>query len=126
MEIPNYDSDRDGDLKFKQLYSYMPSDTFLVLICGNSGSGKTNLLYHVLMKPLTHYVEIYLYAKKLEQEKYQKLIRKMREMSKQVGYEILNESNDKITPVSEMDYGDNQKVVIFDDYVRENKPETVN
>ena len=31
--------------------------------------------------------------------------------------EILHVSNDEITPVSEMDYEDNQKLVIFDDYV---------
>ena len=35
-----------------------------MLICGNSGSGKTNLLFHMLIKPLLHYDEIYLYAKK--------------------------------------------------------------
>ena len=52
MEIPNYDSDSDGEKKYKQLYSHMPSDTFRMLICGNSGCGKTNLLYHMLMKPL--------------------------------------------------------------------------
>lgn len=43
----------------------------------------------------------------------------MREMSKQVDYDILNVSNDKIIPFDEMDYDDNQKVVIFDDYVWE-------
>ena len=94
-----------------QLFSYMPRDTFRMLICGNSGSGKTNLLYYKLMKPLIHYDEIYLYAKNLEQEKYQKLMRKMRVMSKRVGYDILNASNDKITPVSEMDYEDIKKVL---------------
>ena len=38
-----------------------------------------------------------------------------------MGYEILNVSNDKIIPVSEMDYEDNQKLVIFYDYVCEKK-----
>ena len=69
MEIPNYDS--DGEKKYKQLYSYMASDTFRMLICGNSGCGKTNLLYHMLMKPLLQFDEYYLYAKNLEQKKYQ-------------------------------------------------------
>ena len=87
MEIPNYYSYSDGEKKYKQLYPQMPSDTFRMLICGNSGSGKTNLLYHMLMKPLLQFDEIYLYAKNLEQEKYQKLIRKMREMSRQVDQE---------------------------------------
>ena len=38
-------------------------------------------------------------------------MRKMSEMSRQVGYDILNMSNDKINP--EMDYKENQKVVMF-------------
>ena len=44
-------------------------------------------------------------------------MQKMRELNSKVGYEILHVSNDEITPVSEMDYEDNQKLVIFDDYV---------
>ena len=51
-----------------------------------------------------------------EQDKYQKLIQKMRELSSKLGYEILHVSSDEITPVTEMDYEDNQKLVIFDDY----------
>ena len=118
MEIPNYDSSGEAaDKKFKQLRPFMPSDTFRMLICGNSGSGKTNLLYHMLIKPLLHYDEIYLYARNLEQDKYKRLIQKMRELSHNIGYEILNVSNDEITPVTEMDQADNQKLVIFDDYV---------
>ena len=111
MEIPNYDSVDNSDKKFKQLFPFMPSDTFRMLICGNSGSGKTNLLYHMLMKPLLYY------ARNLEQDKYKRLIQKMRELTHKLGYEILNVSNDEITPVTEMDYVDNQKLVIFDDYV---------
>ena len=117
MEIPNYDSVNDPDKKYKQLFPYMPADTFRMLICGNSGSVKTNLLYHMLITPLLYYDEIYLYARNLEQDKYQKLIQTMREFSSQLGCEILHVSNDEITPVTEMDYDDNQKLVIFDDYV---------
>ena len=122
MEIPNYDSTGEAsDKKFKQLYPYMPSDTFRMLICVNSGSGKTNLLYHMLMKPLLYYDEIYLYARNLEQDKYKRLIEKMRGLSHKLGYEILNVSTDEITPVTETDYADNQKLVIFDDYVCDKK-----
>ena len=117
MKIPNYDSDGDSDKKFKQLYPYMPSDTFRMLICGNSGSGKTNLLNHMLIKPLLYYDELYLYARNLEQQNCKKLIQKMRELSHKLGYDILHVSNDEIIPISEMDYEDNQKLVIFDDYV---------
>ena len=118
MEIPNYDSTgEDANKKFRQPYHYMPSDTFRMLICGSSGSGKTNLLYHMLTVPLLWYDEIYLYARNLEQDKYKKLIKKIRKISCEVGYDILNVSNDEITPVAEMDNVDNQKLVIFDDYV---------
>ena len=86
MEIPNYDSIDNIDKKFKQIFPFMPSDTFRMLICGNSGSGKTNLLYHMLMKPLLYYDEIYLYARNLEQDKYKRLIQKMRELSHKLNY----------------------------------------
>ena len=102
---------------FKQRYSYMPNDTFRILICGNSGSGKTNLLYHMIIEPLLYFDEIYLYAKNLDQEKYQYLMNKMNEMSRKVGYDMMNVSNDKVIPINDIDYEDNQKLVIFDDYV---------
>ena len=118
MEIPNYDSDTKNK-KFKQLLPFMPKDTFRMLICGNSGSGKTNILYHMLIEPLLYFDEIYLYAKNFDQEKYQNLMIKMNEMSRTVGYDIMNASNDRIIPINDIDYEDNQKLVIFDDYVCE-------
>ena len=42
----------------------MPDDTFRMLICGGSGSGKTNLLYHMLTEPLVFYDQIPLICKK--------------------------------------------------------------
>ena len=118
MEIPNYDVDIKNK-KFKQLHAFLPNDTFRMLICGNSGSGKTNLLFHMLIAPLLHYDEIYLYAKNLEQEKYQNLMNKMNEVSKAVDYDIMTVRNDEIIPINDLDYEDKQKIVIFDDYVCE-------
>ena len=118
MEIPNYDVDIKNK-KFKQLYSFMPNDTFRMLICGNSGSGKTDLLYHMLIQPLLYYEEIHLYAKNLEQEKYQNLINNMNHISGQTGYDIMTISNDAIIPIKDLGYEDNQKLIIFDDYVCE-------
>ena len=118
MEIPNYDVGTKNK-NFKQRYSFMPNDTFRMLICGNSGSGKTNLLYHMLIEPLLYYDEIHLYAKNLEQEKYQNLINKMNHMSSQTGYDVMNVSNDAIIPINNLSYEDNQKNIIFDDYVCE-------
>ena len=119
MEIPNYDTNTKNK-KFKQCYSFMPNDTFRMLICGNSGSGKTNLLYHMLIEPLIYYDKIYLYAKNLEQEKYQNLMNEMNEASNGgVGYKIMEVSNDEILPITHIPYEDNQKIIIFDDYVCE-------
>ena len=118
MEIPNYDGDTKNK-KFRQRYSFIPNDTFRMLICGNSGSGKTNLLYHMLIEPLLYYDEIYLYAKNLDQEKYENLMNKMNEISKETGYDVMTVSNDKIIPINHLDYEDNQKLIMFDDYVCE-------
>ena len=119
MEIPNYDS-AIKNKKFKQLYSFMPNDTFRLLLCGASGTGKTNLLFHMLIQPLIYYDKIYLYAKNLEQEKYQNLFNEMNEASsEEAGYNVMEVSNDAITPINHLGYEDNKKIIIFDDYVCE-------
>ena len=118
MEIPNCDVDIKNK-KFKQLYSFMPNDCYRMLLCGGSGTGKTNTLFHMLIVPLIYYDEIHLYAKNLEQEKYRNLINEMNEISVQTGYDIMTVSNDKIIPIKDLGYEDNQKLIIFDDYVCE-------
>ena len=83
MEIPNYDSDEKSKNGFKQLYRFMPKNTLRMLLAGNSGSGKTNLLSHILQHPLIYYDQIHLYAKNLDQDKYIDLIDKMNGISEQ-------------------------------------------
>ena len=117
MEIPNYDSNIDKTNSYKQLYQYMPDDTFRMLICGNSGSGKTTMLYHMLMKPLLFYDQIHLYGKNLEQQKYQDMISTFDDISHSVGYNVLVCSNDDIVPVENLMDNTAQKIVIFDDFV---------
>ena len=121
MNIPNYDAIFKKGKKFKQAKDceFMPDDIFRMLICGNSGCGKTNLLYHMLIKPMLYYDKIFLYAKNLQQEKYQNLMEVMDELSGKAGYDIMEVSNDKIIPINDLGYEDNQKLVIFDDYVCE-------
>jgi len=58
MEIPNYDSGKSQNENFKQTYLYMPKDTFRLLLCGGSGSGKRNLLCHMLLSPLIYFDQI--------------------------------------------------------------------
>ena len=108
MEIPNYDSGEKSNNGFKRLYGYMPKNTFRMLLAGNSGSGKTNLLSHILQCPLIYYDQIHLYAKNLDQDKYVNLIDKMNGISEQVGYPVLITSNDEITPVDQLQDTDMQ------------------
>ena len=75
MDIPNYDS-RKKNNNFKRFFHCMPQDTFRMLICCNTCCGKTNLLVHMLMKPLSYHDKIHLNAKNLEQEKYQNMLNK--------------------------------------------------
>lgn len=122
MRIPNYDAGDDVVSNFRQLYDFMPDRCFRMLICGPSGSGKTNTLMHMIYN-LLYFDKIYLYAKNLEQTKYQNLMNKLKPISKEAGYDVIEASNDKIIPVENLD-SDSQKIVIFDDYVceRNQKP----
>ena len=100
----------------------MPSDTFRMLICGPSGCGKTNVLMHMLYN-LLYYDKIYLFSKNLEQPKYRQLLETFRPISEEVGYDVIEESNGDVVPLESLD-NDNQKIVIFDDFVceRNQKP----
>ena len=122
MKIPNYDSTCKSDSNFKRLLPYMPSNTFRMLICGPSGCGKTNVLMHMLYN-LLYYDKIYLFSKNLEQPKYRRLLETFEPISEEVGYDVIEESNGDVVPLESLD-NDNQKIVIFDDFVceRNQKP----
>ena len=93
-----------------------------MLICGPRGCGKTNTLMHMLHQ-LLHYDKIYLFSKNLEQPKYQELLKTFQPISEEVGYQVIQTSNDEIPFLDELN-DDNQKLVVFDDFVceRNQKP----
>ena len=117
MRIPNYDCEDDMASNFRQLYDFMPNQCFRMLVCGPSSSGKTNTLMHMIYN-LLYYDKVYLYAKNLDQSKYQNLMDMFQPISKEAGYDVIEASNDQIIPVSDLN-DDNQKLVIFDDFVCE-------
>ena len=94
----------------------MPDKPFRMLICGPSAAGKTNLLTNILLKPLIQYDKIYLYAKFLEQPKYQYLRDRLEEVSRKVGYDVMECSNGEVAPLDELPSG-NQKLFVFDDFL---------
>ena len=117
MKIPNYDPSLTAKSNYKQGHPCMPADTFRMLICGPSNSGKTNILLHMLYKLLA-YDKIYLSAKNLHQDKYQYMIDDFdTRVNPVTGYNVIEGANDVI-PLEVLPT-DNQKIVIFDDMVCE-------
>ena len=102
MRIPNYDAEEDTVSNFKQLYDFMPRKCFRMLICGPSGSGKTNTLMHMIYNML-YFDKVYLYAKNLEQSKYQNLMKEFQPISNEVGYDVIEARNDEIIPVENLE-----------------------
>ena len=111
MEIPNYDCKDDSIKNDKQLHKFMPDRCFRMLICGPVGSGKTNVLLHMIYR-LLYYDKIFLYAINLEQSKYPHFLKPFPPISDEVGYPIIEASKDPIMQVSELD-DDNQKMMPF-------------
>ena len=87
--------------------------------CDPSGSGKTNALVHMLLKPLIYYDKIYLYAKNIFQEKYHLLANELNKLAKKnkINFQLIKYMN--ILKIKDVDNLENklQKVVIFDDYI---------
>ena len=124
MRFINYDVDGDMVTNYRQKYPFMPDQNFRMLICGPSGSGKTNLLLDMIFR-LLYFDKVYLYAKNLDQSKYQFLLRKFDSINEEAGYEVISISPDEILPVSELE-DDSQKIIIFDDFVCEKNQNPLN
>ena len=99
--MPNYDVEDDAVSNFIQLYDFMPHQCFRMLVCGPSGSGKTNTLTHMIYN-LLYFDKIYLYAKNLEQSKYQNLMDVLQPISDDVGYDVIEARDDDIIPVEDI------------------------
>ena len=83
MKTLNYDvGDKQSD--YKQKAPFMPDRRFRMLVCDPSGLGKTN--FHLdMIYSLLYYDKIYVYAKNLQQSKYQHLINLFESNSKESG-----------------------------------------
>ena len=76
-----------------------------------------------MLHQLLYYDKIYLFSKNLEQPKYRELLKTSQPISEEVGYQVIQTSNDEIPSLDRLN-DDNQKKVIFDDFVceRNQKP----
>ena len=52
------------------------------------GSGKAKALVHMLLNPLIYYDKVYLYAKNIDQEKYQLLSNELNKEAKKIKFTI--------------------------------------
>ena len=123
MKLKNYDP---GSSKsdYVQGHPCLPDDFFCMLICGPSNSGKTNILMN-MMYELSLFDKIYLFAKNLEQDKYQYLLQYFAEnINPEVGYEVIEANGDEIIPLEELPVY-NQKIVVFDDIVCEKNQNSI-
>lgn len=113
---------KDLLLNIIQNPSHLPQHPFRMLINGSSGSGKTNLLLNLLFNKdySLNFHKIYLYAKDLEEDKYQWLIKKM-ETAKTVNNGDVFDKGTKIEEVVKCDDLNKEKMnlIIFDDFVTE-------
>ena len=119
MEIQNYDIQDDDNDDFVQLKSFMPDRCFRMLLCAPSNGGKTNLCLMMIYR-LLFFDEIYLYARNLQQSKYKHLLKSFEPISKMVGYDVIEASNNDIIPLTDLS-DEGQKLVIFDDYLNTGK-----
>lgn len=104
------------------------------VVFGPSGCGKTNILLNLLFNPLMkmHYSRVYLYAKVLDEPKYEYLIDKFRKIEKKLSrqakeeVQILFTSNklDEVIPVEQLD-PNVQSVAIFDDFLCDKNDEVI-
>ena len=90
---------------------------FRLLICGTSGSSKTNTLLNI-MQSINAFSRIFLYAKDIEEPLYKNLIETLEALEKNVGRKIITYSN-KVADVPNADEFDKKEtnLVIFDDLV---------
>ena len=105
--------------QYKNFDQYRISIPNRILICGSSGSGKTNVIMNLLLG-MNCWTRVYLLAKNLEEPLYAFLIDEVRKVEAKLDRQILVASNtlDDLPPVDSFDPSENS-VVIIDDMINE-------
>ena len=113
----------ENKTKHNKNWPYIPDHPYRILIIGGSGSGKTNALIN-LINGQNDIGKIYLYARDLNEPKYEYLIKKRED----IGIKHLNNSNAFIECSNAMDdvydkindYNSNRRrkiLIAFDDMI---------
>lgn len=109
-----------GKNELKNRHKLAPTwghSTHRVLLCGPSGTGKTNTLLNLLLRYL-NYDEIHIVTKDRYEESYEFLQKRIDEVSKKVKHDVLHWYGDveELPEASGLDK-EFHKVVIFDDQI---------
>ena len=118
---------KKNDKEYNEKWPYIPDHSYRILIIGGSGSGKTNALLN-LINEKNDIGKIYLYAKDLDEPKYEYLIKK----HENAGIKHLNDPNALIECSNTMDgvhknindYNPRKKrkiLIVFDDIIADVK-----
>ena len=133
LDIQNMDDVcGDGrDDQVNQVHFLLPKHPARILICGSSGSGKSNLLINMLQKQLV-YDRIYVFSRHINQPKYKFLkeyiedIEKCMEKKMKVkNYKIIKGWSDKLEEMPSIeDYDeDYRNLIVIDDFNIITKPQ---
>lgn len=116
MKIPNYDKTTKNKNEIVCLNKCIHICLMIhseYLFGETQAVEKTNLLYHILMKPTLHYEKSIFMEKILNKTNIKEMIQTFDPISKEVGNNIICSLNDKIIPVSELEYKQANQVVIL-------------
>lgn len=136
IQIKNFDEYMTKSKKYINKHPLAPKWPFRLLICGDSGCGKTNLFMNLIFS-LLHFNKLYIYTKMLNEDKYEfinnffelidhmideKLNKKAKKLGKNYAGKtqtctISNDIND-LVPLEDI-CTDEQNLIIFDDMLLE-------
>ena len=113
MEIKHINVDKQ---EYKNKNELAPQWPFRLLICGQSGCGKTNLLSNLILKYL-YFDKLYVFAKDLSEPYYEYLQEcfNEEELSNEIE-SVFSSDPEDIVKVDDLDK-EQQNLIIFDDYV---------
>ena len=110
-----------SDLKFEQNDPNLPQHPFRLGVFGPSSSGKTYVLFDLLLQGRIYFDKLYLYVADPREKKWSFLINFYNDLAKESGLDVetfltISDDPDDIIAVDDLDRT-KQNLVIFDDFV---------